>query len=112
MATGKHLKIKKMGDNVLGVELKGNPKQPEPIHFRVTIPFGDVDIVRTTDNEYWVHIRCNHEKHGMFIRGEDIPGKFVDGRIDLTSKHSVDCDQGDFGHKDMYHMAVRIAPND
>jgi len=46
MTTGSHLKIKKMGDAVLGVELKGNPKEPEPIYFRVVLPFGHVDIVR------------------------------------------------------------------
>ena len=44
--TGKHLKIKKMGDAVLGVKLEGNPQKPEPIYFRVVLPFGDVDIAR------------------------------------------------------------------
>lgn len=111
MKTGQHLKIKSMGDNVSGVELKGDPKQPEPIHFRVTIPFGDVDIVRTTDNEYWVHVRCNNSKDGMFVPDETQTGKFVDGRIDIHGKHATECDQGDFGHEDMYHMAVRIAPD-
>ena len=48
MQIGSHLKIKKMGDAVLGVRLEGNPEKPEPIHFRVVLPFGDVDIVRTT----------------------------------------------------------------
>jgi len=110
MQTGSHLKIEKMGDAVLGVRLEGNPQKPEPIHFRVVLPFGDVDIVRTTDNEYWVHVRCNHRNDGMFIRGETQPGKFVDGRIDRHDKHSSDCDQGDFGHPEMYHMAVRVAP--
>ena len=110
MKTGEHLKIKSMGENVLGVRLEGNPKKPEPIYFRVLLPFGDVDIVRTTDNAYWVHVRCNHKKDGMFIPDETKEGKFIDGRIDLHGKHASDCNQGDFGHKDMYHMAVRIAP--
>ena len=111
MTTGKHLKIKKMGDNVLGVELKGDPKQPEPIYFRVVLPFGHVDIVRQNNNDYWVHIGCNNEKDGMFIPDETQTGKFVDGRIDMHGKHANETDQGDFGHKDMYHMAVRVAPN-
>ena len=110
MTTGSHLKIKKMGDNVLGVKLEGNPKKPEPIHFRIVFPFGDVDVVRTTDNQYWVHVRCNNPKDGMFVSGDTMPGKFVDGRIDMHGKHASDCDHGDFGHPDMYHMAVRVAP--
>lgn len=109
MRTGQHLKIKSMGQTVLGVKLEGNPKKPEPIHFRVVLPFGDVDIVRTTVNDYWVHIRVNHEETSFFVPGESIEGQFIDGRIDLTSKHSTDCDKGNFGHPDMNHMAVRIA---
>lgn len=107
---GKHLKIKKMGNNVLGVRLEGNPKKPEPIHFRVTFPFGDVDIVRTTDNDYWVHVRTDHEKDGMFVPGETQAGRFVDARIDLHGKHANETDAGDFGNPAMYHMAVRVSP--
>ncbi len=109
--TGKHLKIKKMGSAVLGVELEGNPNKPEPIHFRVVFPFGDVDIVRTSNDEYWVHVRTNNKKDGMFISGETAPGKFVDARIDMHGKPVHKTDKGDFGHPDMYHLAVRVAPN-
>jgi hypothetical protein len=107
MKTGKHLKIQKLGDNVLGVKLKGHASKPEPIHFRVVFPFGDVDIVRTTDNEYWVHVRCEHEKDGLHIPGV-VCGKFVDARIDLHGQHAGIPDVGDFGNPDMYHMAVRV----
>jgi len=34
-------------------------------------------VVRTTDNEYWVHVRTNNKKDGMFVPGDTIPGKFV-----------------------------------
>ena len=107
METGNHLKIKPMGTNVLGVKLEGNPNKPEPIHFRVTLPFGDVDIVRCTDNTYWVHVRVEHENSLQQYLNKPI-GKFIDARIDLTSKHASECNAGDFGHPDMYHMAVRI----
>lgn len=106
MQTGKHLKVVSMGTKVLGVRLEGNPNKPEPEHFRVVLPFGDVDITRCSDNSYWIHIRNNHPNDGD--SPERRMGKFIDGRIDLTSKHSSECDQGDFGHADMYHMAVRI----
>lgn len=109
MQTGKHLKIKQMGEAVLGVVLEGNPKKPEPIHFRIVLPFGDVDIVRCTDDSYWVHIRRNTQEQ---VRCEQVTmvGKFIDGRIDIIGKHASDCDSGDFGHPDMDHMAVRIGP--
>ena len=109
MATGKHLKIKSFGTDVLGVKLEGNPQKPEPIHFRVVLPFGNVDIVRTTDNDYWVHVICENQKHGMHIPGEPC-GKFIDARIDIIGNHGTECDKGDFGNPDMYHLAVRIGP--
>ncbi len=34
MAIGKHLKIKRLGDAVLGVTLEGNPKKPEILLLR------------------------------------------------------------------------------
>ena len=108
--TGQHLKIVSMGEAVLGVKLEGNPKKPEPIHFRVVLPFGDVDIVRCTDNTYWVHIR-NNTYQQIAEEAAKQAGVFIDGRIDITGKHSSECDAGDFGHPDMYHMAVRIGPD-
>ena len=109
MKTGKHLKIKSMGTDVLGVKLEGNPNKPEPTHFRITLPFGDVDIARCSDDTYWIHIRINKKDTGMYIPGE-LTGKFIDARIDITSKHANECNVGDFEHPDMYHMAVRMGP--
>ena len=95
-----------MGDAVLGVELKGDPKNPEPIHFRVVLPFGDVDIVRCTDGSYWVHARINKEDDGL--NPDRTFGKFVDARIDIIGKHASDCNAGDFNDPNMYHAAVKI----
>lgn len=108
MRTGSHLKIKAMGDNVLGVELEGNQNRPEPIHFRVCFPGGDVDIVRTTDDDYWVHVRVNHEDHGMFNPGEDIPARIIDARLDLTNEHTANVNVGDFNNPNLYHLAIRV----
>ena len=110
MQTGQHLKIKKMGDNVLGVKLEGNPSKPEPIHFRVVLPFGDVDIVRCSDNSYWVHTRINHAQDGY--GPHDINGKFIDGRIDIRGKHASDTNPGDFAHPDAYHVALKVDKTD
>jgi hypothetical protein len=107
--TGKHLKIVNMGDNVMGVKLEGDKRRPEPIHFRVCFPGGDVDVVRTTDGQYWVHIRVDHEQGGMFIKGEDQEARIVDARLDIFGKHAKDVNVGDFKDPNLYHMAVRVA---
>ena len=109
MRTGQHLKVKKMGDKVMGVALEGNPSKPEPIYFRITLPSGDVDIVRCQDNSYWVHVRVNHKDKDIGSVDANQYGEFIDGRIDLTDRHASECNQGDFGHPKMYHMAVKIA---
>lgn len=107
MKTGQHLKIKSMGDNVLGVKLEGNKAKPEPIHFRVVLPFGDVDIVRCSDDSYWVHTRINHKKDS-FHGPHDIYGRFIDARIDVHGKHAADVNPGEFADPDAYHIAVKL----
>lgn len=104
--TGKHLRIKPMGDNVLGVKLEGDKSKPEPIHFRVCFPGGDVDIVRTSDNQYWVHVHVDKEAdlHGP----HETTGKIVDARLDIRGKHANETDCGDFNNPDLYHLAVKI----
>ena len=107
MTTGKHLKIKKFGNAVMGVILEGNPAKPEPIHFRVVLPCGDVDIVRTSHNDYWVHIRTNTTEDIIAIDTRK-PGKFIDARIDLKNEHAKNSRAIKFKNKNMYHLAVRI----
>lgn len=108
--TGHHLEIKSMGEDVLGVELKGNPDQPEPIHFRVSFPGGDVDIVRTTDNQYWAHFRVNRPDDGD--EPDRVFGRLVDARIDCRDKHASQCDIGDFNRDDLYHVAFKVTRDD
>jgi hypothetical protein len=107
MQTGKHLKIKQFGDAVSGVILEGNPAKPEPIHFRVVLPFGDVDIVRCTDNSYWVHVRTNTVEDTIAVDTRKV-GKFVDARIDLTNEHADNSRAIQFQDPNMNHLAVRI----
>ena len=106
MTTGKHLKIKSMGEKVLGVTLEGDKSKPEPIHFRVVFPFGDVDVVRCTNGEYWIHTRVNKANDGN--RPDRTMGKFIDARLDIIGKHASDTDEGDFNDPDMFHCAVKV----
>lgn len=107
MKTGSHLKIKPMGDKVLGVELKGCKSKPEPIHFRVTFPGGHVDVVRTTGGEYWAHIGVNHRNSSNYdpLRSS---GELVDGRMDLTNKSINETDMGDIQNPELYHLAIKV----
>lgn len=106
MATGSHLKIKKMGDNVLGVRLEGNRQKPEPIYFRTCFPGGDVDVVRTSDGEYWVHVRINHPEDGA--DPNRVMGELVHARLDIIGKATYRNDVGDFNDPNLYHVAFRV----
>jgi hypothetical protein len=93
MGNGKypHLKIQRFGSQAIGVRLEGNPKKPEPQHFRVYLPFGDVDITRTTDDEYWVHIRRNEPSDVDVIRFKAVEGEFKDARKILATSEIPPC---------------------
>ena len=106
MKTGSHLKITQMGEKAMGVKLEGNSQKPEPIYFRVVFPFGDVDIVRCDNGDYWIHVRTNNRNDGQ-DPDRDF-GKFVDARIDLTDKHPKESNLGDFANPNMYHMAIKV----
>lgn len=102
----KRLKVRDFGSKVQGVKLKGNRKNPEPESFRIAFPGGDVDVVRTTDDEYWVHVRVNTPNKSD---ADAVLGKLVDARLDIEGVHAGDTDEGDFSHADLYHLAVRVA---
>lgn len=108
MKTGSHLKVKAMGSNVLGVELEGNPKKPEPDEFRVMFPGGDVSVASCTDGSYWAHVRVDHEGHGMFNPGYDKPARISEARLDILGRHTAEVNIGEFADPNLYHLAVRV----
>lgn len=106
----KKLKVTDFGSKVQGVSLKGDRRNPEPESFRVQFPGGDVDVVRTTDDEYWVHVRVNRPEHS--ISEDAVLGRIVDARLDITDKHASETKVGDFENPNLYHLAVRVAQED
>jgi len=104
----KRLVVQDFGSKVQGVRLCGDKRNPEPESFRVAFPGGDVDVVRTTDGQYWVHVRVNRPEDANDGPGFVI-GKLVDARLDVTGKPASDCDAGDFAHPGLFHLAVRVA---
>lgn len=104
----KRLVVRDMGDKVQGVELRGDRRNPEPESFRVVFPGGDVDVVRTTTDDYWVHVRVNVA--GDLHAQEDlVVGQLVDARLDIQGRHASDVNVGDFADPGLYHLAVRVA---
>ena len=104
--------IKKMGDAVWGVRLEGNPENPEKPYFRVCFPGGDIDISRTTNGEYWIHLRVDRPESGMHIAGETKTAHITDARLDAHGKHASEMDQGDFNDPNLYHVALRVKLDD
>ncbi len=103
----KLLAVERDGEKAQRVVLKGNPKQPEPEHFRVTLPGGDVDIARCDDGSYWVHVRVDRpgapdDDH------ERTYGRILGGRIDVHGKHTVDVNPGALADPGLYHLAVHL----
>lgn len=106
MKTGAHLKIEQMGEVVQGVRLFGNPQKPEPEHFRVCFPGGDVDLVRLDDGSYWIHLRVNRPDDGDDPDREF--AKITDARLDVHGKHVAETKVGDFKHPGLYHVALKV----
>jgi hypothetical protein len=105
------LKVQRMGDNCQGVRLYGDPDSygPEPEYFRVVFPGGDVDITRTTDGDYWVHLAVNHPEHPHRYPTEGVQlGRVRDGRIDRVDQSVNETDHGDLGNANVYHIAARV----
>ena len=108
MKTGSHLRIEQFGTKAMGVELLGDPSQPEPEHFRVIFPGGEVDITRCDDGSHWVHVRRNMPTDTEVVTGDRRPGVVLDGRQDVTDKHASECHAGELDNPQLEHLAVRI----
>lgn len=104
----KTLKVEKTADNdVQQVTLRGDHKNPDPLHLRVRFPGGDVVIARCTDGSYWVHVRAERPGNSM-DDGEGPYGRILEGRADLLDKHAAEVDPGLIGNPNLYHLAVRV----
>ena len=102
----KRLQVVSMGEKSQGVHLRGDKRNPEPEHFRVVLPFGDVDIVRCDDGSYWVHFYVNDPRHPGHNPDLRI-GKIVDARMDSLPQGVKTLDT-----REAYRLAVRLAPHE
>lgn len=51
----------------------------------IEFPGGGIEITRTSDNQYWVHVTVNHPEALAF---DAKPGQIVDARIDVHNDHA------------------------
>lgn len=94
--------------NIGGVtELLGNPLiKPEKPHTIVCFPGGDVEIARTEDGDYWVHVAVRKD-------GKKAPGRIVNARIDFDGRYGAEANQilkSEIEAGDVTHIAFLIRP--
>ena len=102
------LPVQRISPDVQGVELLGDPRSPEPETFRISFPWGDVDVTRATDDiapDYWVHVRVNLPGDGGDPEREF--GQIKGTRVDAVGRTPEGFDPGD---PNTYHVAVRVGP--
>ena len=79
-------------------DIKGNKTNPEPEHHEFRFPGGSVNVQRTGNDEYWVHVEVvRADKVLDDVPSHSKPGKIVEGRMD-TSEGVTNIYLGDVSH--------------
>jgi hypothetical protein len=76
------LTVEKAGSDAAVVRLLGDRNQPEPSTFIVQFPGGEVEISRTTGDDYWVHVRPNTDDDVLVSEGAKVKGRLARARVD------------------------------
>lgn len=71
--------------------------------FFVKFPGGNVQIIRTTDDAFWVHVQVNRSP----LEGEEA-GRIKSARLDCVNKPVEQMDVGDFNNPGLYHIGILI----
>ncbi len=69
----------------------------------IKFPGGHVEISRTSDNRYWVHVAVNPPDS---MEGQ--PGQVQDARIDAVGRYVDDSVAAELAKPDFSHMAILI----
>ena len=87
--------------------LLGDPDiRPEKPYTIVRFPGGNVEIARTSDGNYWIHVA---------VRGAlgDKPGEIVNARIDFASRYGDEANallRQEIARGDVEHIAFLVKP--
>lgn len=96
-----------MAATTKAINLKGNPKNPEPTTHIITFPGGSIELSRTSDNEYWVHMAVHKGQIIKDIDNMSLKGTVVDARVDRIYPFGSSSEE--FPNLDqIQHIAIRI----
>lgn len=70
-----------------------------------------MDIVRCSDDSYWIHVRVNKEGDGTSLPEETQLGTLVAARVDVLGMHASETINRAVPFQDerTYHVAVKLA---
>ena len=89
-------------------DLLGDPAvKLEKPHTIVCFPGGHVEIARTTDGHYWVHVAVRNEISG------GAPGRIVRARLDAKARYADAANavlNQELAAADVEHIAFLVAP--
>jgi len=89
---------------------RGKKTKREPEHHEFIFPGGNINIQRTSDDDYWVHIVVNKGQVLDDIPSRSKPGKFVDSRVDLLFEETQQQSVIPINNvENAGHIAVRIS---
>lgn len=87
--------------------LLGDPKiKPEKPHTIVCFPGGDVEIARTQDGDYWVHVAIREKLDGR-------QGSIIGARIDFARRYGDEANEllrREVAAGDVEHIAFLVRP--
>jgi hypothetical protein len=92
--------------------LHGDPAvRPERPHTIIGFPGGDVEIARTSDGNYWVHVavRTDHREDGSPLPA----GRIIRARIDADARYAEAANAAlndEIAAGDVTHIAFLIEP--
>lgn len=110
----KTLSVRQASGQVQEVILRGDRRDPEPLHFRVRFPGGEFEITRTTDDDYWIHVYVNTEGREGW-NAAAVLGQMTEIRFDEMAEAAPEARDeikdavNLLPLADVYHMAVRVA---
>ena len=109
-------KLKVTGNNTKQVvQLRGDPRNPEPELFEIEFPFGCVYVQRAglKTDDYWVHITMHAEGDGDVLSNPDWKraGVLKRMRVDHGDKNAFETAIELTEDPAAYHLAVRIGPS-
>lgn len=74
----------------------------------VKFPGGHIELTRTSDNKYWVHVGINHPDDPRVTHEGEKPGKVVNVRIDARGRYTFDTILNEIVEDDVEHIAFLV----